>query len=381
MKAGMVERAARMLTFKPLVYGYANARVRAMRTALLSRRQIEELIRIRTNAGVAEYLTRTSYKDDFGGLPANLGDEERVEIAISRNFARTARKVLRITPKQGKPTIVALLGRYDAHNIKTILLARKLGKSKQETEMLLLPAGSISSGELESMLDAKNADELYDMIKKTQFGGKFLASEFSKHLPKAQIQAALKNPQEGRLEILLAAIDSYYYHVVSSAVMPEDKDSKTVLDLLQKEIDAKNILTIMRLKQGGAERKEIAKSLVSGGSIQQKHIEKMLGAKDAFEVAKLATELFFSKAGKLQIAEVQKKYEQDGMLSHFEVAFENWLAKKSLVALRRSMMSLGTIAGFLFLKEEEVNNIRKIVRGKALGLSPQQIEQMMVLVE
>jgi len=44
------------------------------------------------------------------------------------------------------------------------------------------------------------------------------------------------------------------------------------------------------------------------------------------------------------------------------------------------MMSIGAIAGFLFLKEEEMNNIRKIVRGKALGLPAERIAEMLILV-
>ncbi|MEM4554879.1 MAG: V-type ATPase subunit [Candidatus Anstonellaceae archaeon] len=376
----LADSTRRRLAFKPLIYGYANARVRAMRTTLLSRRQAEELLRIKTNAGIAEYLSRTPYREDFAGIPPGINDEERIEIAVSKNFARVAQKLLRITPKQAKQLMFALLGRYDVHNIKTILLARKLGKSGQETEMLLLPAGSIRMQELERMMSAKNADELYDAIKNTQFGKKFLASEFSKHLTKAQIQHALQ-AQEGVLELLLAAIDSYYYSVVSSEIVPEDNDSKVVLELVQKEADAKNIMTIMRLKQGKADKREIMKMIVWGGSLPKKQLEKMIAAKDALEVAKLASDFFASQTGKEEFEKTQKKYEQDRRLSHFEVAFESSLARRSLRALRRSMMSVGTIAGFLFLKEEEMNNIRKIVRGKALGLSAEQIGQMLVVVE
>jgi len=49
-------------SFRPLVYGYSNARVRAMRPHLLSRRQAEDMLKVKTNAAVAEYLSRTIYR-------------------------------------------------------------------------------------------------------------------------------------------------------------------------------------------------------------------------------------------------------------------------------------------------------------------------------
>ena len=39
-----VMAVASALSFKPLIYGYSNARVRAMRPQLLSRRQAEDLL-------------------------------------------------------------------------------------------------------------------------------------------------------------------------------------------------------------------------------------------------------------------------------------------------------------------------------------------------
>ena len=56
------------------------------------------------------------------------------------------------------------------------------------------------------------------------------------------------------------------------------------------------------------------------------------------------------------------------------------MARRSLKALRTSIMSIGAIVGFLFLKEGEMSNIQKIVRGKALGLPAEKVSQMLVFV-
>ncbi len=181
---GYISAIRSRLTFRPLLYGYSNARVRAMRTALMTRRQAEELLKLHTNAAVAEFLSsRTAYREDFANMQAKITDEERVETAVSRNFARTAQKLIRITPEQSKITLRAFLGRYDVHNLKAILLAKKLGKSREDAQHLLIPAGSLSKQELSQMLGAKSADELYEAIRASGFGAKFLSSASSRHSP------------------------------------------------------------------------------------------------------------------------------------------------------------------------------------------------------
>ena len=379
-KYGIIGAIRSRLTFRPLVYGYSNARVRAMRPHLLSRRQAEDMLKVKTNAAVAEYLSRTGYRDDFTGMGAKISDEERVELAVSKNFARTAQKLLRITPKSSQMALRAFLGRYDILNIKTILLARKLGKGKQETEHLLIPAGSLTKREMEGMISAKTADELYEALRGSEFGAKFLTSASIKHIPKSEIRALLQKPEEGKLDALLSALDSYYYEVAASAVSGGEKDLTIIIGLIRSEADAKNSITAMRLKKSGADRGIIMKSMVQGGNFTELQLGKMASAKGVPEIAALASSFFISATGKGEFAEAEAEYKKDGSLSHFEVVFEHSLARRSLHALRRSMMSLGAIIGFLFLKEEEMNNIRKIVRGKALGLPMEKTAEMLVFV-
>lgn len=368
------------LTPRYAIYGYSNARVRAMRPHLLSRRQAEDMLKVKTNAAVAEYLSRTGYRDDFSHMPAKISDEERVELAVSRNFARTARKLLRITPKQSQAALLSFLRRYDILNIKTVLLARKLSKGKEETQNLIIPAGSLSQAELLSLFSAKSSDELYTLLRGTAFGARLLSSDYMRSIPRQQLKEMLHSPEEGKAEALLAALDSYYYGAAMSGFPPSEKDMNTILELLRAEADAKNVITIMRLKKSGADRHAITKSLVAGGSFSKTQLGKMAAAKGVPEIAALASSFFISATGKGEFTASEKRFKEDNQLSHFEVAFEHSLARRSLHALRRSQMSLGAIIGFLFLKEEEMNNIRKIVRGKALNLPMERTAEMLVLV-
>lgn len=367
-------------SFRPLVYGYSNARVRAMRKFLLSRRQADELLKLHSTAAVVEYLSRTPYKEDFANMPLKISEEGRVEMAITRNFARTAQKLLKITPEQSRGTMLAFLSRYDIQNVKTILLAKKLGKTKEETQGLLLPAGSLKQSELNEMMAAKSSDELYTAIRGSDFGAKFLSSVSIRKIPKSQIKAALQygTSDTAKLDMFLTALDFYYYESASSLAGAGDKDAEAIVKLLKSEIDAKNIVTIMRLKREKADRKVIMDSMLEGGSIYKAQLEKLAGAKDMGEVVNSVSNFFISETGADEFSRAEQQYKDDGQISHFEVVFEKSLARRSLHTLRSSILSIGAIVGFFLLKEEEMNNIKKIVRGKALGVPQEKIAEMLV---
>jgi len=379
---GIVASMARLLPLKAFAYGYSNARVRSMRPHLLARRQAEDLLKVNTNAAVIEYLSRTSYRNDFEGMPSRMKDEERVELAVGKNFARTAQKLRRVTPKQSSGTLETFLNRYDIHNIKTILLAKKLGRSREETQALLVPAGSMAQKEIAAMLSAKNADDFYAAMRGTEFGAKFFTSASARNIPKEQIKALFQNPSSdgAKLDVFLSSLDFFYYEMASTMNAEGDSDAKKISDLLRYEADTKNIMTILRLKRGNADKATIMKNVARGGRLSRATLEKIAAAKDMAEALSLSTAFFMSKTGKDEFAAAEQLYKADGQLSHFEVVFERSMARRSLKALRTSIMSIGAIVGFLFLKEGEMANIQKIVRGKALGLPAEKVSQMLIFV-
>ncbi len=368
------------LTYKPLLFGYSNARVHAMRSAILSRRQIDDLLGVRTAAAVEEYLNRCGFSEDFSNLPSDMPSEERVEIATGRNFARVARKIISFTPPQGRGALLSMLGKYDVHNLRAILMARKLSKGKEETKRLLIPAGSILPEQLERLVFAKDEAEVYSAIAASEFGAKFLSSLPLHHPARRKRGKGQQDISPEALDSLCSELDFYYYRAALAAAGYGGRDADLMRGLLRSEADAKNIMSILRLKQEGVEKGKMAKCMVDGGRFGKEQLLSMAGAKGVSDVVRQASSFFISQTGKGEFSSAEQKYLSDGQLSHFEVVFQNSIARRSLHALRRSSMSLGAIAGFLFLKEEEMKNIRKIVRGKSFGLPNERISEMLVLV-
>ena len=65
-------------------------------------------------------------------------------------------------------------------------------------------------------------------------------------------------------------------------------------------------------------------------------------------------------------------------LVDLEMAFRQEIARERIKRFYRATVSLGTILGFLFIKEEEMNNLRRTVRGIDYKLTPEEIKATLV---
>ena len=137
--------------------------------------------------------------------------------------------------------------------------------------------------------------------------------------------------------------------------------------LKAEEIDLRNIINTLRLKNSGiTEQAKIIPHLIKGGKVKANCIEALLKAKDYKEIVQAIRPMF-----KLQSDDFKS-------LSELEVALQQELARERVRVFYRNPVSIATIVGFLFIKEEEMNNLRKIVRGKDYNLTPEEIKPMLV---
>ncbi len=342
---------------KALAYGYANARVHAMKANLLSQEQMEKLILVESTGSLIGLLETTHYKNDISALSVKYKGEELVEMATGRNFARDANKMLRIAPKGARGAVAAILRRYDITNIKTILLGHALSR-KEEIRELLIPAGELGEKMLNRMAGAKDLREALSFLR----GGLY------------QIPRELE--ERGNVEGIIEHVEKKYYENLEAgaAALAGESEGKALLELAEMEIDAKNLMNALREKallQKG--KKCSGTQMINGGKLKQRFMLE-LGRAQTLEDAVGAVESQLGMAG------MAGRFSKEKSLAGVEVEIEKRTARKKLHSFHRSVLSLGALVGYLFLKGQEMANIRKIVRGKQYGLSPQQIREMLITV-
>lgn len=327
-------------------YAYANARVKAMKSRLIPRSRIRELIDVNSASEVAAVLEQFEYRDELLELGLRHRGADLVEFALSRNLAKAGRKLLMIMPERDKPVLASLLRRWDIHNLKTIMAGKHLRKSADSIEPFLVAAGELSTALLARLLEQPDVASVITALAGT---------EYAKRLqPLADAYASGK----GVLP-LLNALDAQYYEMLSAEALGiRDPHAKA---LLKDEIDTKNVMSIMRAKANGVPADAAEKWLIAGGSLGTSMLRNLLAMGSVLEVAE-------SVKARFNLEKELEHYKEDGSLAHFEAAMERGIAERGASALASSCLSICAVLGYLYLKEIEVGNIRKIVRAKEFAL-------------
>ncbi|MEW6329758.1 MAG: V-type ATPase subunit [Candidatus Micrarchaeota archaeon] len=346
---------------RALIYGYSNARVKAMKTFLIPQGQMEEMVDVGELGAVTGILERTNYKEDLVVLSLRYSGADLIELALGRNFARTCRKLIRIAPGDATSTLLGILERWDVHNLKTIILAKGLGYPEEQITPFLVPAGGLGEAELKKILK-KDAGELAEYLKRTKYAP--VAEAFEEHA---------EDVRNKNLAPILSALDNVYFRALPGKITAKDAEMATILSLVRAEVDMKNIMSILRAKKENLGDEAIGKLMIEGGNLGANELRKLIEAKTIPDmIARLR------RAYNLNAA--LEKYNADNSLTHFEIDLENRIAEKGIKALRRSILSIGAIVGFLYLKEAEVKNIRKIVRAKEFRIPNEKLKEMLITV-
>lgn len=351
-----------------LKYGYSNARVCGMRGLLIRDQELEEMLRVKSVAAMIELLRRTSYKQDLDSTGSYSGSEA-VEIAAARNFSRVAKKILSLTPKDDIPAVCALLKKWDLLNVKMIVHAKAAGVKAEKVMPYLFAAGSLGERDLEQLARA-DGDDLFAALKKTAIGKEMVSlssTAFSRHMREV-FNNALKN-MNAFLQVE-SILDAYAYLFMDQGLTAVGgKEIANIRRVLKKEIDAKNLMIIERLKARGFSGAEIEKYLIKGGTLTKGTIEKIIEAKEKQKVFTIIKQRFSG-------IELEDDYD----LPQLEIALEKALAREKHGIFRRSMLSIGVIMGFLLVKEEEINNLRKIAKAKETGIPEDEVRKMLVTI-
>lgn len=355
---------------RALKYGYSNARVKAMKGLLLRGNALDEMIRVGSIEAMVELLQRTGYKNDLAGASVFYGGSALIETAASRNFSRTVRKLIKITPASDRKALEALLIRWDLMNLKTLMHAKRIKKTYEEVRPHLFEVGGLGEDDFRRIMKADEGSVMKE-LRRTDIGQKML------EIRTGQLSRQMKDKFTNALRSLdtymqMETIIDAYIYLFMDRVLSEvgGKDISDVRKILRKEIDAKNIMIIERLKRHGTNKEKILDSLIRGGTMTESQVTKYIEARDIHGVIALAKPKFRG---------LELKAEKPG-LSEMEIAFEKSVTAQKVHAFHRAILSAGVVIGFLLLKEEEVNNLRKIAKGKEFNLPESEVRAMLVVV-
>jgi len=331
------------------VYEYGNARVRAMRSRLLSRHAIESMIARKDLAYVISTLSQSDYAPDVAEALLRYSGPECVEEAARLSVIRAARAIRSFYEPPASDLVAVLLGRYDRHNLVACLRGVAARASVEETAGALFPAGVIREPlllELAAQPDLRRAVDLMATWRLPYASAVSTAlwrhgTDSTAPIERAIWQASVK-----------ASLDTLRGRGANVALVRE---------LVEREVDVQNLCSLLRLAAVGLSPADVdaAGELISGGARLRPVFTASLGDVRGVEglVSRLAGSPYYP-----WLEAAMPAYRQSGRVATLTRALETRLSAWCMALGRGDPLGIGVVIGYLAAKEAEVRNLRLIAR-------------------
>ncbi len=355
-------------------FDYANARLRAMKSRLLTRQTLEALAEAGSVQGLITALANTAYREAVQAALARYFAEavgmECLAEALRVDLINTLGNARRFFGEDGATRELPGLvyRRYDLYNITTVL--RGLARHIPADEILAstLPVGELRPADLAELARAAEPGVAIDWL--ATWG-----SPMAK--PLLELRAAGRVPGGGVLAMELA-LERWHVKSAMQAAREADEQGRLLLETLIMEADATNVLTALRLvgqpDTAAILREQFGGEGIEGLFVGPGHIpfRLLLAATQRTTVTEAVNSLAATAYG-LALADSTQAYSVSGRLSAFERALAGQQLRRSAGFVGRDPLGIGVLLGYVALKTNEVSNLRAIAHGLALGTQPARI--------
>ncbi|WP_136603179.1 V-type ATP synthase subunit C [Salinigranum halophilum] len=338
---------------------YVNARVRARRSALFADEDYRKLVRMST-AEIARFMEESTYEEEINALGARHSGVDLVEYALNRNLAKQFDDILDWANGRLYDLIARYLRKFDAWNVKTVIRGIYSDTSREDVEADLIRAGEFDERLVNRLLEATSIEEVIDTLDRTIFG--------------SALEAAFEEYESaGVLVPLENAVDRVFYENLLSEVR-WDEATQQYRDILLAEVDFRNARNALRLARSGADI-DPAEYYIDGGQLFTR--AELSGL--ASNLDELVQRIRDSTYGD-DLSDALNDFEEAESLIAFERALETALLEYSSSLGNVFPLSVSPVISYILAKEREVDNIRAIARAREAGLSPEQIEEELVIL-
>jgi len=346
--------------------GYANARLRGMRSHLLPPAFYERLIEAPDLAQVIKELMETDYAVDLEEQLVRGRTAAVIDDALKNNMIRAYRKVLKFLHPEARMLLSTLLGRWDVFNIKTILRGAQNHVAFDDTKSSFFPVGYLSSEELEALAKLDDVRVIIDTMAMWDY-------PYATPLRRAYPEYAKTND----LAPLELALDRQYSEWAASRLVGEATDVEVARHVLGMQIDTLNLVMVFRLLKADAESLDTQSYYLDGGRV--------IGREQFMELARLSdVDEVIDQLNKTPYAEALDaaalRYLENTSIPVFERALEDLLMRRALISSVRDPGGVGVAIAYLFGKQNEVTNVRIIVKGMAVGMPADRVREELILV-
>ena len=338
---------------------YVGTKAFALRGSLLDAAAVQKLAESTSLEELVNRLRSTPYADSFSNVSPPF-TARRIELALRERLAVVHHSVTQGAGRYGILELYYL--KNIAWDLKLALKARALNRSYEETvEYLDMKAEELIGRRdlLVKVLSAKDVNEAVTMLSGSEF-----------HSDAEKALAAYNSKGEIRF------FDVYIDHAVLSAISREyslnpklyskSPDVNGVAEFVSLDIDAYNVLSILRSKLWGLRESEVQELIITPARrVQLPVLTSMAGADSVAEGAKLIESSYHFPTQGAQSDEELVDMVEDG--------FARQTKETASLAFVWQGLSPGTILGLIKLMEFEVSNLAAIAIGVEAGMEQKKV--------
>ncbi|MHB1341219.1 MAG: ATP synthase A1 subunit C [Coriobacteriia bacterium] len=347
-------------------YGYSNARVRGMRSRLLKGSFFDAMMHAKELPGVIQSLMETEYRADLEERLLHGHTTGQIDLALKDNMVRTFRKVMTLSNDEARNLLTTLLGRWDLFNIKTVIRGKHMTLSSEEIVDSMVAAGQLESIDLEELSKQPTVKSVVDTL--ATWGMPFAVP----------LRAAMPEYIESsNLAVLELALDKYYFEWASARLKGRNRNKALTRKFLGTQIDTINLLTCIRLLNADLGDQVPLRFFLPGGlSVSEALFSDLAMKSDVDEVYDRLKRTPYGRP----VEEVAVKYVESGSVSVFERALEDYMMRRAFAVGRGEPLGVGVIVSYLWMKTNEVTNLRIIVKGVSVGMPEGRIREELIVV-
>ena len=352
------KRVRDRLPFEGGNYPYVVARVKGKKTHLLPKDTYAKMLQMEIPS-IARLLGEGEYRDQMVALGGKYSGVDLIERATSENLARVFTQIYAFSEGQLQVMVGNYLDRWDVSNVKTILRGKRYGATNAEITEDLVPAGSLPADFLHRLLDLETLSEISEALEGTIF-----------HAPLAGLGGDLSAVKD--LAVYEDALAQAYYANLLESIPPSTEAQQLFRLFVRREIDIVNLKTALRLI---ASRSRVERDVFLDGGLEltREALAGMVGLEPAALQGRLSGYTFFEA-----IAPHLQTLSEKGV-GLVERELEKLHLREVMRFSHQHPLSILPVLDYIIAKEVEVQNLRIIARGKAAGLTNEEIRELLVI--
>jgi V/A-type H+-transporting ATPase subunit C len=347
-------------------YGYANARIRGMRSRLLRADALDRLMEAPDLHQLIQELMQTEYAQDLEETLLQGRGATEISEGLKRNLVRTYRKVFGFLNDEAKDICSTLLGRWDVFNIKTILRGKHVQLSAEEIGEGLLPVGRLTQIDLDGLLAQGDIRGVVD-------------TAVTWELPQAPAMrdGYVEYQKTGELADLELALDRYFAAWAAERLDRRNRNYVMGSRILGMQVDILNLVMVFRAARENLQPEQSEEYFLYGGrDVSLDLYQQLTALSDIDEVLDGLRGTHFGKI----LDDAAVRYLETTSIATFERALEDYFTRKVIAVGGTDPLGVGIPIAYLWGKQNEVTNVRIITKGKAIGIPADRTRGELILV-